>query len=268
VNPRSFFAPDLFQGQVAVITGGGSGIGLEVARELGNLGASVAICGRKQEKIDAALTSLRESGLSDERILGAACDIRDVLQIESFVRSVKSRFGRIDILVNNAGGQFPSPAEQIPPKGFEAVIRNNLNGTFYMTREVATAAMIPQKKGRIINITAQVFRGFPGMVHTGAARAGVENMTRTLAVEWAPHGIRVNAVAPGTIRSSGTDQYGDALLETARKAIPLKRWGTVDEVARVVVFLASDMNDFLTGAIVPVDGAGSLWGDIWPIPEP
>lgn len=268
MNPRSFFAPDLFKGQVAIVTGGGSGIGLEVARELGQLGASVAICGRKADKIEAALTTLREAGLSDERLFGAPCDIRDVLQIEAFVRAVRDRFGRIDILVNNAGGQFPSPAEHIPPKGFEAVIRNNLNGTFYMTREVANAAMIPQKRGRIVNITAQVFRGFPGMVHTGAARAGVENITRTLAVEWAQHGIRVNAVAPGTIKSSGTSQYGDELLETARKAIPLKRWGTVEEVARVVVFLASDMNDFITGAIVPIDGAGSLWGDIWPIPEP
>jgi NAD(P)-dependent dehydrogenase (short-subunit alcohol dehydrogenase family) len=268
VNPRSFFAPELFQGQVAVVTGGGSGIGLEVARELGQLGASVAICGRKPDKIEAALSTLRGAGLSDERIFGAPCDIRDVLQIETFVRAVRDRFGRIDILVNNAGGQFPSPAEQIPPKGFEAVIRNNLNGTFYMTREVANAAMIPQKRGRIVNITAQVFRGFPGMAHTGAARAGVENLTRTLAVEWAQHGIRVNAVAPGTIKSSGTDQYGDGLLENARKAIPLKRWGTVEEVSRVVVFLASDMNDFITGAIGPIDGAGSLWGDIWPIPDP
>lgn len=267
MNSRSFFAPDLFQGQVAIVTGGGSGIGLEVALELGKLGASVAICGRKQEKIDEALATLRESGLSDDRMLGTTCDIRDALQVESFVRRVREKFGRIDILVNNAGGQFPSPAEHIPPKGFEAVIRNNLNGTFYMTREVASAAMIPQKRGRIINITAQVFRGFPGMAHTGAARAGVENLTRTLAVEWATHGIRVNAVAPGTIRSSGTTQYGDELLENARKAIPMKRWGTVDEVARLVVFLASDMNDFITGAIVPIDGAGSLWGDIWPIPE-
>lgn len=267
MNPRSFFAPDLFQGQVAIVTGGGSGIGLEVARELGKLGASVAICGRKPDKIEAGLASLREAGLPDERLLGATCDIRDAQQIETFVRSTRERFGRIDILINNAGGQFPSPAEHISPKGFEAVIRNNLNGTFFMTREVASAAMIPQKRGRIVNITAQVFRGFPGMAHTGAARAGVENLTRTLAVEWATHGIRVNAVAPGTIRSSGTDQYGDALLETARKAIPLKRWGTVEEVARLVVFLASDVNDFITGAIVPIDGAGSLWGDIWPISE-
>jgi citronellol/citronellal dehydrogenase len=143
-----------------------------------------------------------------------------------------------------------------------------LNGTFYMTREVANAAMIPRKRGRIINITAQVARGFPGMAHTGAARAGVENLTRTLAVEWAQYGIRVNAVAPGTIKSSGTEQYGDTLLETALKATPLKRWGTVDEVARLVVFLASEMNDFITGAVIPIDGAASLWGDIWPIPEP
>jgi len=267
VNPRSFFAPDLFQGQVAIVTGGGSGIGLEVARELGKLGANIAICGRKPDKIEAGLASLRSAGLSDEHLLGATCDIRDVAQVEAFVRSTRERFGRIDILINNAGGQFPSPAQHISPKGFEAVIRNNLNGTFFMTREVANAAMIPQKRGRIVNITAQVFRGFPGMAHTGAARAGVENLTRTLAVEWACHGIRVNAVAPGVIRSSGTDQYGEALLENARKSNPLKRWGTVDEVARLVVFLSSNMNDFITGAIVPIDGAGSLWGDIWPIPE-
>ncbi len=268
MNPRSFFASGLFQGQVAIVTGGGSGIGLEIARELGLLGASVSICGRKPEKIEAALETLRSAGLPAERIFGAPCDIRDPIQIETFVRAVRDRFERVDILVNNAGGQFPSPAEQLVPKGFEAVIRNNLNGTFYMTREVANAAMIPQKRGRIINITAQVARGFPGMAHTGAARAGVENLTRTLAVEWAKHGIRVNAVAPGTIKSSGTEQYGDALLEAARRATPVKRWGTVDEVARLVVFLASEMNDFITGAVIPIDGAASLWGDVWPIPEP
>ena len=268
MKSRSFFAPDLFQGQVALVTGGGSGIGFAVAQELSRLGASVAICGRKADKIVAAHEKLRAEGIPDERILSGTCDIREVQQIETFVRSVRERFGRIDVLFNNAGGQFPSPAQNISPKGFEAVIRNNLVGTFNMTREVATAAMIPQKAGRIINMSAQVYRGFPGMAHTGAARAAVENLTRTLAVEWAAFGIRVNAVAPGTIRSSGTDQYGDAMLEAARKSIPLKRWGTVEEVARVVVFLASEMNDFITGAIVPIDGAASLWGDIWPISEP
>lgn len=265
---RSFFAPGLFDGQVAIVTGGGSGIGLTVARELGRLGASIAICGRKPEKIEAGLASLAEAGLSKERVLGQPCDIREPASIEAFVRAVRERFGRVDVLVNNAGGQFPSPAESISPKGWEAVVRNNLNGTFYMTREVATAAMIPQKKGRIVNVTAMVVRGFPGMAHTGAARAGVENLTRTLAVEWSSHGIRVNAVAPGTIRSSGTVQYGEDLLEVGRKATPVKRLGTVDEVARLIVFLASDMNDFMTGAVVPIDGGASLWGDIWQISEP
>ena len=138
-----------------------------------------------------------------------------------------------------------------------------------MTREVATRAMIPRKRGRIVMVTAMVGRGFPGMAHTGAARAGVENLTRSLAVEWAQHGIKVNCVAPGNnIRSSGTAQYGDDMLELARKATPAKRLGTPEEVARVILFLASDQNDFVTGSIYGVDGGMPLWGDIWVIPEP
>ena len=179
------------------------------------------------------------------------------------------RFERIDVLVNNAGGQFPSRAEDLSPRGFEAVVRNNLFGTWNVTREVATRAMIPARRGRIVNITAMVARGFPGMSHTGAARAGVENLTRSLAIEWAHHGVRVNAVAPGNnIRSSGTDQYGDVLLELARKATPVKRLGTPEEVSRVIVFLASDRNDFVTGAVWGIDGGQPLWGDVWSIPEP
>src|SRR6185295_6527914 len=204
--------------------------------------------------IEAARALLAADGVPEADVLGASCDIRDAEQVATFVSAVLDRFGHVDVLVNNAGGQFPSPAETMSPKGWEAVIRNNLNGTFFMTREVATRAMIPRKRGRIVNVTAMVARGFPGMSHTGAARAGVENLTRTLAIEWAQHGIKVNAVAPGNnIRSSGTAQYGDDMLELARRATPLKRLGTPEEVARVIVFLASDQNDFITGAVYGVD---------------
>ncbi len=258
----------LFEGQVALITGGGSGIGLATAKELGALGGRVAICGRKIEKIDAALAELRASGVPDDRLLGGTCDIREPDQVSAFVTKTLDAFGAVDVLVNNAGGQFPSPAEGLSPRGWEAVIRNNLNGTFFMTREVATRAMIPRKRGRIVNVTAMVARGFPGMSHTGAARAGVENLTKTLAIEWAQHDLRVNAVAPGNnIRSSGTAQYGDEMLELARRATPLKRLGTPEEIARVILFLASDMNDFITGTVIGVDGGQPLWGDLWVIPE-
>ncbi len=269
MTPPTLFASGLFEGQVAIVTGGGSGIGLATARELATLGARVAICGRKQDKLDAARTALRADGVEDDRLIAAPCDIRDPDQVAAFIGQVIDRFERIDVLVNNAGGQFPSRAEDLSPRGFEAVVRNNLFGTWNVTREVATRAMIPARRGRIVNITAMVARGFPGMSHTGAARAGVENLTRSLAIEWAHHGVRVNAVAPGNnIRSSGTDQYGDVLLELARKATPVKRLGTPEEVSRVIVFLASDRNDFVTGAVWGIDGGQPLWGDVWSIPEP
>ena len=265
---ESIFRDGLFSGQVAVVTGGGSGIGLATAEELLSLGASVAICGRNAAKIDAAVAELVGKGHAAERVYGASCDIREPEAVSAFVSAVIARFGRVDVLVNNAGGQFPSPAESLSPKGWDAVIRNNLNGTFYMTREVATRAMIPHKSGRIVNVTAMVVRGFPGMSHTGAARAGVENLTRTLAIEWAQHGLRVNAVAPGNnIRSSGTAQYGEEMLELTRKATPLKRLGTPAEIARVIVFLASRANDFVTGQVWGADGGQPLWGDIWTIPD-
>jgi citronellol/citronellal dehydrogenase len=254
---------------VALVTGGGSGIGLATALEIASLGGKVAVCGRSADKIEAARTLLAEGGVAEADMLGGLCDIREPDQVARFVDEVLERFGRIDVLVNNAGGQFPSPASLLSPRGWEAVVRNNLNGTFFMTREVATRAMIPSKRGRIVMVTAMVARGFPGMAHTGAARAGVENLTRSLAVEWAQHGIKVNCVAPGNnIRSSGTAQYGEDMLELARKATPLKRLGTPAEVARVIVFLASDRNDFVTGSIYGVDGGMPLWGDIWVIPEP
>ncbi|MCA9604583.1 MAG: SDR family oxidoreductase [Myxococcales bacterium] len=259
---KQLFAPGIFEDQVAIITGGGTGIGLAVAHEMRALGAKIAICGRRLEPLTAAAEAL-----GGDDVLAATCDIRDPDSVGGFVQAVVDRFGRVDVLVNNAGGQFPSPAQHLSPKGFEAVVRNNLLGTYNFIHKTANLAFIPQKRGRIVNVIAQIARGFPGMVHTGAARAGVENMTKTLAVEWAQFGIRVNAVAPGVIRTSGLDQYPPELLVAAVKAIPLRRLGAAEEVSHMITYLASPQADFVTGQIFYIDGGASLWGDQWPIPD-
>jgi citronellol/citronellal dehydrogenase len=259
---QQVFAPGILRDQVAIVTGGGSGIGLATALELARLGAKVAICGRTSEKLEIAKAQIAARG----PVLAMPCDIREPAQVETFVKAVIAEWGRLDILVNNAGGQFPSPAQHISPNGFLAVLRNNLAGTFHVSREVANQWMIPKKGGRIINVIANIYRGFPGMVHTGAARAGVENMTMTLSVEWAQFGILVNAVAPGIIRSSGTAQYPPQLLERGIAETPLKRAGTCEEVAASIVFLASPAAQFITGATLRIDGAQSLWGHTWEIP--
>lgn len=262
----SIFRRGLFDGHVAIVTGGGSGIGLATARSLGELGAKVAVCGRNPDKLASAETTLRERVPGIE-LFSATCDIREVDQISAFVDAVGAKLGGATILVNNAGGQFPTTAEALSPRGWEAVVRNNLNGTFFMTQAVAKAHMIPSRRGRIVNVIANIARGFPGMIHTGAARAGVENMTRTLAIEWASHNIQVNAVAPGIIRTTGTDQYPPELVESSRRKTPMKRLGTAGEVAELIVYLASDAAFFVTGECWYIDGGAHLWGDHWVIPE-
>jgi citronellol/citronellal dehydrogenase len=261
----TIFRKGLFEGHVAIVTGGGSGIGLATARSLAELGAKIAICGRKVEKLTAAEDDLRARGASS--VFAMACDIREPEQINAFIDAVEQKLGPATILVNNAGGQFPTTAETVSPRGWEAVIRNNLNGTFFMTQAVGTKHMIPARRGRIVNVIASVARGFPGMVHTGAARAGVENMTKTLAVEWAAYNVQVNAVAPGIIRTSGTDQYPPELIEASRKKTPMKRMGTAGEVAELIVYLASDAAFFVNGACWYIDGGAQLWGDNWIISE-
>jgi citronellol/citronellal dehydrogenase len=258
------FGDRLFSNEVVLITGGGTGIGLVSATEMGLLGAKVAICGRRPDPLKRAVAELESKGIE---AFGAPCDIRDPEAIGAYLDSVLQRFERIDVLINNAGGQFPTTAEALSPKGFAAVVRNNLVGTWSMTHAVANKAMIPQKRGRIVNVIAQIIRGFPGMVHTGAARAGVDNMTKTLAVEWAIHGIRVNAVAPGVIVTTGTKQYPPELLETAENANPLHRLGTAEEVSHLITYLASRYADFVVGQTFYIDGGASLWGEQWFIPE-
>lgn len=258
------FAPGLFEGKVALITGGGTGIGRATALMLVRLGAQVAIASRKLDHLEPTARDLATIA-GAERVHYQTCDIREPEQVANLIDTTLAKLGRIDLLVNNAGGQFPAPAEQISPKGWDAVVRNNLNGTYYVTREVALKAMIPQRGGRIVNVIAQIFRGFPGMAHTGAARAGVENLTMSLAVEWAQHQICINALAPGVIKSSGTVRYPPELLEAGRRATPLKRLGTEDEVATSILFLLSQ--GFVTGTTLYIDGGARLWGDIWQIPE-
>jgi NAD(P)-dependent dehydrogenase (short-subunit alcohol dehydrogenase family) len=260
---RNPFSKNLMSGQVCVVTGGGTGIGRATAKEILELGGKIAIGSRKPEHLESAL---RELGALGE-VVALPCDIREPDAVTRFVDGVLERFGKVDVLVNNAGGQFPTTAQQLSARGFEAVVRNNLNGTFYMTREVATRAMIPAQSGSIVNVIANIARGFPGMAHTGAARAGVENLTMTLAVEWAQFDVRVNAVAPGIIESTGIAQYPPELVEASVARTPQQRLGSVEEVAHAIVYLASPAAAFVTGATLRIDGGASLWGDSWPIPR-
>ncbi|RME30177.1 MAG: SDR family NAD(P)-dependent oxidoreductase, partial [Deltaproteobacteria bacterium] len=206
----SIFRPGLFEGRCAFVTGGTKGIGLAIARELKSLGAKVFIGSRRPENVASGLEAL--AGIPEGEAEGIAFDIRDESTVDAAIEKCKGRFGRIDFLVNNAGGQFPSPAMQMTTKGFDAVITTNLNANFSVTKAVVTRGM-GGGDGAVVNITAQVTNGFPMMAHTGAARAGVENLTRTLALELAPAGVRVNAVAPGVINSSGVENYEPAFRE-------------------------------------------------------
>jgi len=247
------FAENLYTNKVALVTGGRSGIGYAIAKQMLSLGATVIIASRKEKPLQKAAEELG----CDYK----ACDIRQSEQIKALIAHIQEKHGRLDILINNAGGQFPALAEMINDKGWNAVINNNLNGTFYMTRDMANQFFIPQQEGVIVNIIAGIMRGFPGMVHTGAARAGVENLTKTLAQEWSEFNIRINCVAPGIIESSGLDQYPQMIqdmFEDAKKAIPLGRFGSVKDVSNAVCFLASPLAAYITGISLYVDGAQHL----------
>ncbi len=260
------FKENTFQGKVVLVTGGRSGIGYQIAKDMLILGAKVVICSRKKIPLLEAKDQLKTYG----DIEAMPCDIRKEEEIEQLAAFIKKQHGRLDILVNNAGGQFPTLAEYTNNKGWNAVINNNLNGTFYMTRIMANHFFLPQKSGVIINIIVDIYRGFPGMVHTGAARAGVENMTKTLAQEWSHANIRINCVAPGTIESSGLDTYPQAIqdmFEEAKKANPLGRFGRVEDVSNAVCFLASPLASYITGISLYVDGAQHLNYDNMALPR-
>ncbi len=254
------YQENLFKNKHVLVTGGRSGIGYAIAKQFLQLGASVTIASRKKAPLEKAAIELSKFGKCD----GHPCDIRKVEDIEALANHIKSEHGKLDVLINNAGGQFPAPAELISTNGWSAVINNNLNGTFFVSQQMAKTFFIPQKNGNIVNITANVFRGFPGMAHTGAARAGVENLTKTLSQEWAEYNIRVNAVAPGTIASSGLDTYPAPLKKfftEAEEENLMKRFGTVEDVANSVMFLSSPLSSYIGGVTLYVDGMEHLAGD-------
>jgi len=250
----SVFRPGLFSGQVVIVTGGGSGIGRCTAHELASLGATVALIGRNPEKLDSVRDEIAAVGGEGERWV---CDIREEEKVKETIAAVLARFARIDGLVNNAGGQFAAPLAQMTQKGWDTVVRNNLTGGFVMAREAYTQWMAAHG-GAIVNIVADVWMGVPMMAHSGAARAGMVNFTKTAAFEWSGSNVRVNAVAPGWIASSGLDRYPPEMREKIRNLknhVPAGRLGTESEVAAAIVFLLSEAAAFISGATLRVDGA-------------
>lgn len=261
------FRDDLLTGRVALVTGGGTGIGAATARELGRLGATVVIASRKEEHVRPAAEGL--SAELGRPVTGRICDIRDREAVDRLVKDTLAAHGRLDVLVNNGGGQFFSPADLITPKGWDAVVATNLTGTWNVTRAAADAWMLAHG-GCVVNVTMLTHRTFPGMAHSVAARAGVEAMTRTLAVEWASRGIRINSVAPGLVASSGLERYpaGLDVVGSMSKHVPLKRFATTEEIAWWIAFLATPAGAYVTGQTLVVDGGKELWGDWWEIPDP
>jgi len=264
---RSVFAPGLFQDQVILVTGGGSGIGRCTAHELARLGAQVVLLGRRADKLATVQAEIEADG---GRASTELCDIRQEDAVVAMVQRVLARHGRLDGLVNNAGGQYMTPLSAISAKGWEAVVNTNLTGGFLVARECYRQHMAAHG-GAIVNIVADIWGSMPGMGHSGAARAGMVSLTETAALEWAADGVRVNAVAPGYIASSGMDHYPPEAAEhlrAMRQTVPLGRFGNEAEVSAAIVFLLSPAASFISGSTLRVDGARPQTRLGWPMAVP
>lgn len=261
-EPSQIFRPGLIDGSVCIVSGAGSGLGRASALELGRLGATVVGCGRRPEPIAETAEMIRKAGGTAS---AEAMDIREAEAVDAMVDRVLGEHGRLDVLVNNAGGQFLSPAEAITPKGFRTVIELNVTGTWLMTHAAATKAFIPQGQGKVISVTLSPHNGMPGMVHSGAARAAVENMMKTLSVEWSQYGVKLCAIAAGqfdteTLRT----KYPAVVVDNVAGTVPLGRMGREEEWAWLVAYLASPAGDFYSGTTITMDGARDNWFGSWP----
>lgn len=262
------FSPALFQGSVIIVTGAASGIGLHVTEDLCRLGARVVMVGRNERKLRVKAQKLSEQGLLIDYY---SCDITCESDVNSLVSEVVSSRGQIHGLVNNAGGQFVAPLENISKAGFSAIVEVNLIGGFVLAREVFRQSM-KHYGGSIVNIIADMASGMPGSGHSGAARAGMENFTKTAAIEWGEAGVRVNAVAPGIIKTKGFEKYYPVevksyLEQYAKPSIPLKRFGLTADVSTSIAFLLSKAASYISGQTLRINGGKVLHGNFWPFPS-
>lgn len=265
-SPGSNFEDRLFADRTVLVTGAGTGIGRNTAISFAALGAKVLLCGRRIERLKETEAEIAAAGgIADIFEMS----IRDPEQVATAIDKTWQRWGRLDIVVNNAGGQFPQAAIDFSQKGWLAVIDTNLNGTWWMMQTAAQRWRDKGIPGCIINIVLNIWRGVPGMAHATAARAGVIYLSKTVAVEWAPLGIRVNCIAPGLIETEGLQHYEEkARQKFTRDSNPMRRTGSAQNIADACLFLASSSAEFTTGEVLTVDGGQQLWGDVWATPKP
>jgi len=262
---ETVYRSDLFAEKTVIVSGAGSGLGKAIATLFARLGANLIICGRNEEKLADAKAFFESLG---GPVAAHPMSIRDPDQVDEFMSAAWSDFGGVDVLVNNAGGQFPQAAIDFTPKGWNAVIDTNLNGTWYMTQAAARRWIAEKRPGNVVNIVADIWRGLPGIAHTAAARAGVVYLSKTIAVEWAPHDIRVNCVAPGCCETSAFALYPPEGAASYKESNPMLRAGDAWDIAEACVYVAAPSGKFITGEVITVDGGQQMWGDPWSTGRP